>query len=77
LSDSLKKELTAFKPDLIRILRNNSKPYVDEHGILIIPFDSDPKYHWWASGQSVIETLRELNTPPEIIAIYTHKGGTA
>lgn len=35
------------------------KPYI-ENETLIIPFDSDKKYHWWNGGQSVIETLREL-----------------
>jgi len=27
---------------------------------LVIPFDSDPKYHWWKSGQSVKATIAEL-----------------
>lgn len=35
-------------------------PHYIENETLIIPFNSDPKYHWWADGQSVIETLREL-----------------
>lgn len=34
-------------------------PYI-VNNTLLIPFDSDPKYHWWCDGQSVIETLREL-----------------
>jgi len=29
-------------------------------GTLSIPFDSDPKYHWWNGGQSVKETLAEV-----------------
>jgi hypothetical protein len=46
------------------------KPYIGKHGVLIIPFDSEPKYHWWAGGQSVLETLRALNAPAEVIARY-------
>jgi hypothetical protein len=46
------------------------KPYIDKHGVLVIPFDGDPKYHWWAGGQSVIVTLLELTAPLEVIARY-------
>ncbi len=46
-------------------------PYLDESGDLVIPFGSDPKYHWWlgshcvftnamGSGQGVEETIREI-----------------
>jgi hypothetical protein len=35
-------------------------PYLDESGDLVIPFNSDPHYHWWAGGQSVEETMREI-----------------
>lgn len=46
------------------------KPYINIQGDLVIPFDSDPKYHWWNGGQSVHKTLLELNTSPEIIKKY-------
>lgn len=35
-------------------------PYITAGGDLVIPFDSDPKYHWWKGGQSVKQTLAEL-----------------
>ena len=35
-------------------------PYLTPGGDLVIPFDSDPKYHWWKSGQSVKATIAEL-----------------
>lgn len=41
------------------------RPYLDEDGDPVIPFDSDPKYHWWANGQSVEETIREITEVKE------------
>ena len=35
-------------------------PCIEPDGNLVIPFDSDPKYHWWKGGQSVEETIAEL-----------------
>jgi len=35
-------------------------PYLTPGGTLVIPFDSDPKYHWWKGGQSVKETMAEV-----------------
>lgn len=47
-------------------------PYLDESGDKVIPFDSDPRYHWWlgshcvftsamGSGQSIEETIKEIS----------------
>ena len=36
------------------------RPYLTLGGDLVIPFDSDPKYHWWKGGQSVKATRAEL-----------------
>lgn len=42
-----------------------------EHDVLIISFNSHPKYHWWQDGgQSLMETLVELNAPYEIAKKY-------
>jgi len=38
------------------------KPFLKSDGTLIVPHDSDPKYHWWAGGQSIADTLAELAT---------------
>lgn len=35
-------------------------PYFDENGDLLIPFNTDQKYQWWAGGQSITETTIEL-----------------
>ena len=36
-------------------------PYLTPGGTLVIPFDSDPKYHWWKpGGQSVKQTRADV-----------------
>ena len=36
-------------------------PFLTAGGTLSIPFDSDPKYHWWkVGGQSVEQTRAEV-----------------
>lgn len=36
-------------------------PFLTPGGTLVIPFDSDPKYHWWKpGGQSVASTCAEV-----------------
>jgi hypothetical protein len=37
-----------------------TKPYVTSFGVLVIPFNSDKKYHYWKGGQGVCDTLREI-----------------
>lgn len=39
---------------------NQVLPFVTDSGVLVIPFDSDKKYHYWKGGQSVCDTLKEL-----------------
>jgi hypothetical protein len=36
------------------------KPFVTDFGVLVIPFDSSKKYHYWNGGQGVCDTLKEL-----------------
>lgn len=36
-----------------------SLPFISKNGDLIIPFDSDPQYHWWKDGKNVKEIARE------------------
>lgn len=42
-------------------------PYINGAGELIISGDSHPRYHWWANGQSIHDTLKELGASQEII----------
>jgi len=52
-----------MKPELVRETGATGKPlrlpYLTPGGDLVIPFDSDPKYHWWKGGQSVASTRAE------------------
>jgi len=49
------------------------KPYLKSDGTLVIPSHSDPKYQWWAGGQSIADTLNELDVPIEVWRLYTGK----
>jgi len=55
-------------------------PYIHHSGEIIIPFNSDPKYHFWNGGQHLTDTLLELNATEEIWNKHTLKpfplGGT-
>lgn len=52
--EALVRELTAFD-------RGLPKPYLHRCGDLVIPFNSPKRYHWWAGGQSVGETIHEIS----------------
>lgn len=53
-------------------------PYLAADGTLVIPFDSDPKYHWWKNGQSVHQTKEEVlagiasETAPAVSVVSEH-----
>jgi hypothetical protein len=48
-----------------------TNPYIDSNGELIVPFNSDPRFHWWKRcGQSLLETLRELKAPEDVVRKY-------
>ena len=49
----------------------NSKPRINEQGILIIPFESEQKYHWWDGGQPLSATLQELQVDLRLLARYS------
>jgi hypothetical protein len=48
-----------------------TRPHLNGRDELLIPFNSDPKYHWWKpGGQSIAQTLTELNAPAEVWRRY-------
>jgi hypothetical protein len=67
LTDSLREQIRQHKAAVLVLL---TQPHINPQGELIIPFNSDRRYHWWAGGQSIRETLRELNAPPDVVARY-------
>ena len=78
--EEIKKAVHILKeagPDKVKaVLASVQAPYIDEHGILVIPFSCSPKFRWWGGGQTILETLQELNASPEVIAMYG-PGGAA
>ena len=42
-------------------------PYLTENGELVISSDAPSKYKWWDGGQSVKETLEELEASEEVM----------
>jgi len=39
-------------------------PYLTAGGTLVIPFNSDPKFHYWNGGQKVAKTMASLRVLP-------------
>lgn len=54
-------------------MAHKDSPYIDPTGTMIIPFDADPKYHYWNGGQPLLETLIELNIAKDIWDKHTVK----
>ncbi len=79
LTDDVRRLIADNREALVRELEASEAglpmPYINDSGDLVIPFDSPRRYHWWAGGQSVGETLRELcnrhepGLPPDATAV--------
>ena len=68
LPEDLREALRQCKAEVLALL---TKPYVNDRGELIIPFDCDPRYHWWKpGGQNIAQILAELNAPPAMWRRY-------
>lgn len=63
--DSLVEEANNYKIALLQASKEK-QPYINARDDLIIPLDSDAKYHYWAAGQSLNVTLTELKASREI-----------
>jgi len=49
-------DVRQHKPELLARL---GKPYW-RGNVIVIPFDSNPRFHWWRGGQALSETRREF-----------------
>ena len=67
LLDELREALRMNKQAILATL---TRPYINTQGELIIPCTADRRYHWWAGGQSLAQTLAELNAPPDVWRRY-------
>ena len=65
LNEELKSNLKRHKAEIIQIIQ--PKPYLKNGSELIIPSGCNPKYRWWDKGQSIFETLLELDAPDSLI----------
>ncbi len=39
----------------------DQRPFLDGNNDLVIPFCSEPKYHWWAGGKDLKDIMVYLN----------------
>lgn len=74
LPEDLREELKRHKAEVLSLL---TRPYINTRGELIIPLTCHRRFHWWNGGQSLVETLQELNAPSEVwrryVAGYTEE----
>lgn len=51
----------ALVDELTKLEAGLPKPYFNSCGDLVIPFNSPKRYHYWAGGQSLNETRKEIS----------------
>lgn len=62
--------------ECIRAAADGDTPPFIKNGSVYIPFDSPRKYWWWhPDGQSLDDTLNELNADEEVVRKYIPNGG--
>ena len=67
LPEELREALRQHKVEVLALL---TRPYLTDRGELIIPIGCDPRYRWWAGGQSIAEILAELGAPSTVWRRY-------
>jgi len=70
LTEDLRQSIRQCKHEMVNLL---TYPYLTAKGVLIIPLTADRRFHWWNGGQSIRQTLRELNAPPDVFARYIER----
>jgi hypothetical protein len=48
-------------------------PYIDDAGHIVIPFNSDPKYHFWNGGQPLSVTLQQMKITEDVWKKHSEK----
>lgn len=65
LTDSVKQVILENRAALVEELTKREadlpRPYFHRCGDLVIPINSPKRYHWWAGGQPVSESIKEIN----------------
>jgi len=47
-------------------MTDKKDPYIDSSGHVVIPFNSDPQYHFWKGGQPLSITLQEMKVTEDV-----------
>lgn len=68
LNQKTRRQLRQRKAEIIQLLQ--PKPFLKEDCELVIPLTAPDKYRWWAGGQSIFDTLLELDAPDSVIEHY-------
>lgn len=63
--NALKAEAPASVPQV-----GERYPYLTGKGVLVIPFDSHKRFHWWNGGQEILATLEELGAGEPVFKRY-------
>ena len=54
-------------------MTDKKDPYIDGSGHVVIPFDSDPQYHFWKGGQHLSVTLQEMKVTEDVWEKHSEK----
>ena len=54
-------------------MANDSNPYIDNSGNIIVPFNAESKYHYWNGGQKLSDTLLEIKASEDSWKKHTEK----
>lgn len=76
LNESTKRLVKGHKAEIISFMVNRPKPFIKDGWELIIPSDADSKYKWADGGQSIFETLLELDAPDSVIDCHIGELGS-
>jgi len=72
LTPGFTEELRARKAEVLRLLaeRESGRVYLNAHSELVIQRNAPMRYRWWAGGQSIADTLVELDVSREVWGRY-------
>jgi len=73
-SDRVNIGVSRVEADSARVNIDDSAPHLLADGTLVIPFKSDPKYHWWKGGQSISQTRAEMLAKQSATQLTNRKG---
>ena len=72
-ADEESEELPEVKPVAVAENREYVAPHLTEGGDLVIGFQSHPKFHHWAGGQTLWQTLADLSANAATVRRYALK----